>query len=134
MYSTVRPKLKSLRHYCPRNMDAHTIHFSMVQLDEFIFMPNHIHGIIFLYYAGDACVAPTKKLSSKPVSIGSIIGSYKSAVAKQINKLRVTPGTPVWQRNYYEHVIRRDESLDEIRQYIVNNPAKWATDPENLYR
>jgi hypothetical protein len=45
--------------------------------------------------------------------------------------LRGTPGTPVWQRNYYEHIIRDDESLNRIRQYIIDNPVRWALDHEN---
>ena len=60
--------------------------------------------------------------------MGAIIGQIKSVVAKQINALRNTPGVPVWQRNYYEHIIRDNESLTRIRQYIVENPARWAVD------
>lgn len=50
-----------------------------------------------------------------------------------INEHRGTPGEPLWQRNYYEHVVRHDESLDKIRQYILNNPIRWSTDPENPF-
>ncbi|MFN3472142.1 MAG: transposase, partial [Aquificaceae bacterium] len=49
----------------------------------------------------------------------------------QINQLRHTPGAPVWQRNYYEHIIRNEEELNQIRQYIINNPLKWEMDMEN---
>ena len=51
--------------------------------------------------------------------------------ARRINAVRDPPGTPVWQRNYYEHIIRDDVSLDRIRRYILDNPARWAVDPEN---
>ena len=69
----------------------------------------------------------------KPVSgsIPTIIRSFKSAVTKRINEWCAIQGTPVWQRNYYEHVIRDDESLNRIRQYIIDNPAQWALDREN---
>ncbi len=60
-----------------------------------------------------------------------IVGRFKMNSAKQINIHRGTPGAPVWQRNYYEHVIRNAESLNRIRQYIVDNPARWAFDREN---
>ena len=63
-------------------------------------------------------------------SLGAIIGSFKSATAKRINALRGTSGAPIWQRNYHEHIIRSDESLNRIRQYILDNPAQWATDRE----
>jgi REP element-mobilizing transposase RayT len=64
-------------------------------------------------------------------SIGAVIGQFKSLTAKRINEIRGTPGTRVWQRNYYEHIIRDEASLDRIRQYILDNPARWASDPEN---
>ena len=64
-------------------------------------------------------------------SLGAFAGGLKSAVVKRINDLRGTPGIPIWQRNYYEHVIRDEESLHRIRQYVVDNPARWAFDPEN---
>ena len=62
------------------------------------------------------------------------IGYFKTNVAAQINRLRDTPGIPVWQKNYYEHVVRNETDLDEIRQYIVNNPAPWEMDEGNPAR
>jgi REP element-mobilizing transposase RayT len=64
-----------------------------------------------------------------------IIGYFKMNSAKKINTLRATSGTPVWQRNYYEHVIRNEIELEEIREYIENNRAKWLEDenhPANI--
>ena len=71
----------------------------------------------------------------KPKSISSFIAGYKSVVAKRINQIRNTHGQPVWQRNYYEHIIRDNKDLNRIREYIVNNPAKWEEDDyyESLY-
>jgi len=60
-----------------------------------------------------------------------IIGWFKMNSAKQINKIRNTPGQPVWQRNYYEHIIRDDRKLQAIREYIRYNPLKWNEDEEN---
>jgi len=59
------------------------------------------------------------------------VAGFKSAVTRRINDLRGTPYTPVWQHNYYEHVIRNEDDLHEIREYIVNNPLKWDLDSEN---
>jgi hypothetical protein len=74
---------------------------------------------------------PEKFCKPVPGSIPTIVRSFKSAVTKRINKMRNTPGAPVWQRNYYEHIIRNDESLNCIREYIVNNPLQWELDREN---
>ena len=61
-------------------------------------------------------------------SIPTIVGSYRSAVTKKINLLRHAPGTPVWQRNYYDRIIRDEQALITIQNYIVNNPRSWMTD------
>ncbi len=61
-------------------------------------------------------------------SIPTIVRLFKSTITKQINQIRQTPGIPVWQRNYYEHIIRNDNELNKIREYIINNPLTWETD------
>jgi REP element-mobilizing transposase RayT len=63
--------------------------------------------------------------------LGAIVGSFKSAVTKWVNENRATPGAPVWQRNYYEHVIRDEGDLERIREYIATNPLRWEMDEEN---
>lgn len=105
-----------------------------VELDAFVIMPNHIHGIIVIRGNVGATrqVAPTKHPAG-PVSgsIGAIVGQFKSITAKRINELRGTPRVPVWQRNYYERIIRDELALARIREYIANNPRQWALDREN---
>ena len=64
----------------------------------------------------------------KPPALGTIVGSYKSAVTKQVNDQRGTPGGSVWQCNYYDHIIRDEGDLNAIRAYIETNPARWAED------
>ena len=106
-----------------------------VKLDVFQVMPNHLHGIVIFddtsaeeIFVGAHSRAPSFR---QPRSLGSLIGGFKSAATKRTNQLRGTPGVPVWQRNYYERVIRNDHELQAIRQYIKENPAKWAEDSEN---
>lgn len=104
-------------------------------IDKFVVMPNHIHGIIIIR-RGTLQRAPTPEQFGKPTSnsIPTIVRGYKSTVTKQINQLRQTPGANIWQRNYYEHIIRNDDDLAQIREYIVNNPMNWHLDneyPEN---
>jgi hypothetical protein len=72
-----------------------------------------------------------------PVTIkplGRLIGAFKVVTARAINEAWGTPDAPVWQRNFYEHIIRIEAALDRIRQYIVNNPARWSEDAENTSR
>ena len=114
-----------------------------LKLDAFVVMPNHVHGIIWLT-ATDSRAHSRAPLPSEgplprhpegraslwrpPKSLGAFIAGYKSIVTKRINQLRELPGTPFWQRNYWEHVIRDDQSLRQIREYIQDNPARWTED------
>jgi len=99
-------------------------------LDQFIVMPNHIHGIVIINKndnkLGANSHSPLQRM--KPKSISSFIAGYKSVVTKRINQIRNTHRQPVWQRNYYEHIIRDEKDLNRIREYIVNNPVKWEED------
>jgi REP element-mobilizing transposase RayT len=130
-----------------------------VRLDAFVVMPNHLHGILEIIdvgarrglapgahaKTGDAQiwathrVAPTAGARGRPNgpapgSIGAILGQIKSLTKKAINKTRGTPGRPVWQPNYHEHVIRNEKELQRIREYICNNPLRWPWDRENPAR
>jgi len=108
-------------------------------LDESVVMPNHFHGILWVNETpkqGTARRAPTMERFGKPVkgSLPTIIGAFKAAVTRRINALRNSGKGEVWQRGYYEHVIRDDESLNRIREYIMHNPLNWEFDRENLDR
>ena len=110
-----------------------------VTLDEFTVMPNHFHGILWVNETskqGTARRAPTMERFGKPVtkSLPTIIGAFKAAVTRRINALRNSGKGEVWQRGYYEHVIRDDASLNRIREYIMHNPLNWEFDRENLDR
>ena len=116
-----------------RCWQAIPIHFPNVQLDEFVVMPNHIHGVIFITDSdrrGMALPCPYDRKFGKPIagSLPTIIGSFKSAVTKHINQIRNMPETPVWQRNYYEHIIRNETALQHVQHYIQSNPLAWKQD------
>jgi len=126
-----------------------------VLLDEYVIMPNHFHALLEIIAdspipenthdeenalfdrRGVARYAPTgseerfSAISSKPQSLGTIIRSFKSAVTKRINELHGKSNEPFWQRNYYEHGIRSDKSLEKIREYIKENPLMWSEDEDN---
>jgi putative transposase len=106
-------------------------HCSQADLDAFTVMPNHIHGILVLAdNLATSSDASAQERFGKPVagSLPTIMRLYKAAVSRRINELRGGPGVPIWQRNYYEHIIRDQESLSRIRNYIASNPAKWGED------
>jgi len=104
-----------------------------IQLDEYVIMPNHFHGIIKLTEnKGVLQYAPTNKFQSPSQSIGSIVRGFKSAVTRGIKRLDYPFLYSIWQRNYYEHIIRNERELNRIREYIQNNPLRWEYDRENL--
>lgn len=105
-----------------------------IRLDAFVVMPNHVHGVICLNEAeGKARLAPTPGQFRQLVrgSLGMIVGAFKSASTKRINEIRGTPGALLWQRNYFEHVIRHEEELNRVREYIAANPVRWSEDGNN---
>jgi len=102
-----------------------------IVLDAFVVMPNHVHGIVFMDSVGATGRSPAPRSGPGRGSLGSFVGNFKAATTRRIRALSLTPDKPVWQRNYYEHIIRDDKSLDAIREYIENNPANWATDRQN---
>jgi REP element-mobilizing transposase RayT len=107
-----------------------------LSLDAFVVMPNHLHAIAHIRRVGAHGRAPLRTSSDgvrvRPErSVGSLVAGFKAAATKAINQSRTTPGVPVWQRNYYERIIRNEAELARIRQYIWENPATWLADPEN---
>ena len=129
-------------------------HYQGVQCDAFMVMPNHIHGIIVLVddggvepnnvgaglkpARGGLGPAATPRAGFKPAptqrGLPEIIRGFKTFSARRINESRATPSAPVWQRNYYEHIVRNDDELYRIRDYIANNPLQWEMDRENPLR
>ncbi|BCX05872.1 MAG: hypothetical protein KatS3mg053_3810 [Candidatus Roseilinea sp.] len=140
--------------------------YVQLQDDEFVVMPNHVHGIVWIVendddaaVGNDAMVGDDATVGARrrraptihverfgapvPGSIPTIVRAFKSAVTHRINALRGTPGAPVWQRNYYEHIISDERvrvgatgrsPLHAIRQYIIENPLRWHLDTYNPER
>lgn len=128
--------LKGLVEDVWRSLPEHHPH---VVLDAFVVMPNHVHCILALESDGASRAqhaAPLQRsgFSERPIrprSLPTVVRAFKSASAKAINDFRGTRGSPVWQRNYFEHITRDDRELDRIREYIANNPISWPQDPLN---
>ena len=119
--------------------------FAAVSLDSFVVMPNHIHGIIIV---GAQFIAPRSAQFIAPDSVpdnhaytaqegamnraptlGEIVRTYKAASTRMIRQRANLEFA--WQRNYYEHISRNEESLNRIREYILENPSRWTIDREN---
>ena len=93
-------------------------HYNNIQLDAFVVMPNHVHGIIFIS-GGDDDVRH---------GLTEIVRGFKTFSARKINHVRDTPGTAIWQRSFHDHIIRDARGLNNIRAYIATNPARWHAD------
>jgi putative transposase len=86
-----------------------------VELDDFVVMPNHVHLIVGL---------GTRARQASPLRLGTVVGSFKAGSSREV-------GRALWQRGYYDHVVRDEDDLARAREYIATNPIRWALDPEN---
>jgi putative transposase len=116
--------------------------FPFIELDAFVVMPNHVHGVMAIVGAGlappakregskegEASLAPTTRASR--VTLGQIVGAFKSLSAIEVNRRLHRPGEAVWQRGFYEHIVRGEGELQKVQRYIWENPQRWGFDPEN---
>src|SRR5215217_171046 len=107
-------------------------HATGLTLDVSVVMPNHLHGIVVLPGSTVTGVPSANLLPGpKSGSLGATIGGFKSAVSREIAANHLAQVRPLWQRNYYERVIRNDEEFDAIRNYIADNPLHWDDDPNH---
>jgi REP element-mobilizing transposase RayT len=111
-----------------------------VELDAWVIMPDHLHGILFLRGKGEAFggkvtgksgtpipnASPLRPHGTVPASLGAIVQNFKSVTTRKINQLHSAPGGQMWQRNYYEHIVRYEADLERIRRYIAGNPLCWS--------
>jgi REP element-mobilizing transposase RayT len=107
--------------------------FPFIELDAFVAMPNHVHFIVNIAVPTENDGADQGKRAGqgRAPTLDRIVGAFKSISASQVNRLLSRTGQPVWQRNYYERVIRNDSELHGLRDYIIYNPLKWDEDTEN---
>jgi REP element-mobilizing transposase RayT len=124
--------------------------YPYVDLDEWIVMPNHLHGILVItdrrggsrtaptLISGDDCPAapPLNSVDVSPTAptkrktLGSLVGAFKTVSTDWRNQQLGTPGAVMWQRDFYDHIVRNEDELNKIREYIRTNPLQWDTDPD----
>jgi putative transposase len=108
------------------------VHYPHVATDAFVVMPNHVHGVVVLRDVGagfkPARTAEPARTALRRHGLSEIVRAFKTFSARRINEFRETSGAPVWQRNYYEHIIRDDADYNRIAEYVANNPKRWAED------
>lgn len=119
--------------------------FAGLELGAWIVMPNHIHGILIITRSGEASnlitpvlqetadrkTLPTQPRGTAPGSVGAIIQNYKSITSRKISRQNESMRAAIWQRNYYEHIIRNEREFRAISEYIIANPHNWEHDMEN---
>ena len=106
--------------------------YPMVQLDCFVVMPNHVHGILLFVPPLRTSRNPepgTEKPYSMP-ALPAVVGAFKSTVTREWHRAR-NCDSRIWQSNFYDHIIRSERALQRIQEYIINNPAQWHLDKEN---
>ncbi len=109
-------------------------HYPYVTIDDFIIMPNHVHGIVILLEDRRDRFRNLSLRGShqeKRHGLSEIIRGFKTWSARRINQIQNTSGTPLWQRSFYDHIIRDDDDLNRIRGYIMENPLTWNQDRNN---
>jgi len=104
-------------------------HYPAVEIDEFIFMPNHLHAVLVIG-AGPPGGLVLPEPGLRQYSISEIVRGFKTYSSRQINLLFHTPGSQIWQHGFYDHILRDAEDLRRVRAYIRDNPRKWFEDVE----
>ena len=103
-------------------------HRTGVQLDEYVVMPNHIHGLLTILADDETDAAGGQ------ASMASIVGQFKAEATRAIHAIAGYEHARVWQRSFYDHIVRSESALERVRQYVVDNPARWGEDEDNPER
>ncbi len=127
--------LSSIGNIVKTTWEQTTKHFHFAMLNEFVVMSNHFHAIIYIEKQ-QPNLHLNKQPSTKlpPQSLATIIRSFKSAATRQSRSTQQQKELNIWQKNYYEHIVRNETDLNQIQQYILNNPLKWHLDSLNPNR
>jgi REP element-mobilizing transposase RayT len=123
--------LGKLTESCWRDIPKHSHH---VELNLHVVMPNHVHALIAIDSNSDPSESKRKPGELRANSLGAVVGPFKAAVTRAARAKGIVGRDPVWQRGFWEHIVRGQEALTRIQRYIVENPARWLYDSENRDR
>jgi REP element-mobilizing transposase RayT len=130
LYFELYPELK---HIVQTQWESLPKCFPNIALDAFVIMPNHVHAIIIV--GATLAVAQSRAGASPAPTLGNVVGTFKSLCVNEwlryIKQNNLNAVGAIWQRNYYEHIVRNELELNQVREYIVTNPLKWYFDREN---
>jgi putative transposase len=123
--------LGNLAETCWTSIPEHSPH---VELDLHVVMPNHVHALVAIDSKTDPSESKRKPGELRAGSLGAIVGPFKAAVTRAARAEGIVGRDPVWQRGFWEHIVRGPKALTRIRQYIIENPGRWPYDSENRDR
>ncbi len=125
--------LSKLGEIARQELEQLSLKFSKTHLDVFVVMPNHIHVLITISSSDADIQTANAEAFRRPVagSIPTVVRAYKAAVTRQAAMRRDNSISEVWQRNYYEHIVRSEREKEQIYAYIISNPDRWDADEEN---
>lgn len=108
-------------------------HHTDFVLDASVVMPNHVHALLWLRRPEDGqpsiVSTPQRRFGGRAAgSLSVLVGAYKSAITQQARRRRLLPAPVLWQRNFYDNIVRDDDVLAQVREYIRQNPARWCQD------
>jgi putative transposase len=99
-------------------------HFLFIDIDSFVIMPNHLHGIVIINeYGQDSALAPSD--GTRANSLSAIVQNFKSVSTRKSTRMLQNRTSPIWQRGYYERIIRDETEINQVREYIETNPVRW---------
>lgn len=129
-----KPELTRLGILAASRWESIPDHEPKAVLDLFVVMPNHLHGLIGLDAPGVHSELKRKSGELRAGSLGAVVGGFKASVTRIGREEGVVGGDPVWQRGFWEHIVRGPKALERIRRYIIENPLRWYCDAENSER
>ncbi|MFA6540527.1 MAG: transposase [Bacteroidota bacterium] len=125
-HKTQLSKIGSIVNECLVNIP---VKWRYIHLDEFVIMPNHIHGLLVIDNPGEGREIKEIKFYPQKKSLSFIVRNFKAIVTLLVRK--DLPGADIWQSRFYDRIVRNEKELNNIRLYIQNNPIRWETDRNN---
>ena len=127
-------QLSSLGHLAASLWKSIPEHAPNASLDLFVVMPNHIHGLLCLESTGIPSESQRRPGELRRGSLGSVVGGFKASVTRIGRARGIVGPDSLWQRGFWEHIVRHRTALERIRRYIAENPSRWYCDAENRDR